>query len=570
MRVLLLTKSFNSLAQRLYVDLARDGHELSVEFDIADAVTEEACELFRPDVIVAPFLKRKIPDAVWQRIPCLIVHPGPPGDRGPSSLDWAVLEGVAEWGVTVLRATGDYDAGPVYAHESFAMREARKGSLYRFEVTEAASLAVRAALQRVARGGNPAACTPHGGSRGWRPLMPEETRTVDWERDDAPTVLRKIASADGAPGALATIAGRRVRLFDAHPCIARVEGRPGSVAAVANGALLVRASDRAVWIGHVRPLEGDQPFKLPAAVALASEIECVTVRMDEGYDEIRYEEADGVGWLHFDFYNGAMGTNHCLRLLEAFREATARPTRAIVLAGGTDFWSNGIHLNLIEAARSPADESWRNINAMDDLAHALVTTTSHFTIAALRGNAGAGGAFLALAADAVWARDGVLLNPHYKNMGNLYGSEFWTYLLPRRVGGAGARALMGSRLPIAAREATACGLADACIEGPPERFFEAVHRLASGELRAARLRERLAAKRETRLRDEAAKSLDRYREEELARMHRNFYGFDPSYHYARSHFVHKVPHAWTPRHLARHREAASCFGRSVSNGTDWS
>jgi len=37
-------------------------------------------------------------------------------------------------------------------------------------------------------------------------------------------------------------------------------------------------------------------------------------------------------------------------------------------------------------------------------------------------------------------------------------------------------------------------------------------------------------------------------------MHRNFYGFDPSYHVARYHFVHKLPHAFTPRHLALHRE----------------
>ena len=40
---------------------------------------------------------------------------------------------------------------------------------------------------------------------------------------------------------------------------------------------------------------------------------------------------------------------------------------------------------------------------------------------------------LALAADQVWAHQGVVLNPHYKNMGNLYGSEYWTCLLPRRV-----------------------------------------------------------------------------------------------------------------------------------------
>jgi putative two-component system protein, hydrogenase maturation factor HypX/HoxX len=43
------------------------------------------------------------------------------------------------------------------------------------------------------------------------------------------------------------------------------------------------------------------------------------------------------------------------------------------------------------------------------------------------------------------------------------------------------------------------------------------------------------------------------RAEELDRMRRNVYGFDPSYHVARHHFVHHKPHAWTPRHLALHR-----------------
>jgi putative two-component system hydrogenase maturation factor HypX/HoxX len=38
------------------------------------------------------------------------------------------------------------------------------------------------------------------------------------------------------------------------------------------------------------------------------------------------------------------------------------------------------------------------------------------------------------------------------------------------------------------------------------------------------------------------------------RLQRNFYGFDPSYHVARFHFVHKTPNSWTPRHLAIHRD----------------
>lgn len=49
MRILLLAHSFNSLSQRLYAELERDGHELSVELDIHDRVTAEAVELFRPE-----------------------------------------------------------------------------------------------------------------------------------------------------------------------------------------------------------------------------------------------------------------------------------------------------------------------------------------------------------------------------------------------------------------------------------------------------------------------------------------------------------------------------------------
>ncbi len=148
MKVLFLTHAFNALAQRLQVELAAAGHEVAIEFDVNDEVTREAVALARPDVIVAPFLKRAIPEDIWSATPCLIVHPGPPGDRGPSSLDWAIQEGEKEWGVTVLQAVAEMDAGPVWAHAKFPMRLAPKSSLYRREVTEAAVACVLEALDK--------------------------------------------------------------------------------------------------------------------------------------------------------------------------------------------------------------------------------------------------------------------------------------------------------------------------------------------------------------------------------------------------------------------------------------
>ena len=90
MRILLLTHSFNSLAQKLYTVLEDLGHDISVEFDIHDSITIEAVNLFKPEIIIAPYLRRKIPKEITLKVLCWIIHPGPPGDRGPSALDWAI------------------------------------------------------------------------------------------------------------------------------------------------------------------------------------------------------------------------------------------------------------------------------------------------------------------------------------------------------------------------------------------------------------------------------------------------------------------------------------------------
>jgi putative two-component system hydrogenase maturation factor HypX/HoxX len=562
MRILLLVHSFNSLSQRLYVELARDGHDLSLELDIHEEVTRQAVDLFLPEVILAPFLKRAIPASIWQRYVSLIVHPGPPGDRGPAALDWAILRGVADWGVTVLQATAELDAGPVWASASFPMRVARKSSLYRNEVTEAAVNAVRSALARIAAGVGPLFSAHGRFKHGWQPPLRQAQRAIDWSQDDTATVLRKIHSADGFPGVEDVLFDRRFRLFDAHPerCLA---GRAGMLIARRGEAICRATRNGAVWIGQLQPVdERQRGFKRPAVTVLG-ELAASLPRSDDepietgapDYGEIRYRERGAIGYLQFDFYNGALSSEQSQRLRAAYARARQRPTRVIVLLGGADFWSNGMHLHCIEGAASPADASWDNINHINDLACDILSTDTHLTIAALQGSAAAGGVFLALAADCVLARRGIVLNPHYRNMGNLYGSEYWTYTLPRRVGAQTAQSIMAGRLPLGTAEACALGLIDDHA-GPDVGAF-----LTLVESRAARLAEddrftgALSEKRARRVRDEALRPLADYRAEELARMRMNFYGFDPSYHIARFRFVSRTPHAWTPLHLARHRRA---------------
>ncbi len=557
MRILLLAQCFNSLTQRIFVELEARGHEVSVELDINDAVTMEAVALFNPDVIVAPFLKRAIPDAVWRHRLCLIVHPGIRGDRGPSALDWAILDGCERWGVTVIEATAEMDAGPVWGGAEFPMRWATKSSLYRNEVTEAATRGLLAALARYERGSGP--LPPEGAAARLgapRPACRQADRAIDWRRDDTRTVLRKIASADGSPGVRDLLLGCEVYLHDAHPAPG-LAGAPGALIATSGPAVARATVDGAVWIGRMRDRGSAHPFKLPATAVLGAALAGlpeIARDSEQGYREIAYAEQNGVGYLHFFFLNGAMGSEACERLLAAYREATRRPTKVIMLMGGPDFWSNGMDLNVIEAAHSTADESWRNINAIDDLAEAIIRTESHLTVAALQGNAGAGGVFLARAADAVWLRQGVILSPHYKDMGNLFGSELWTYLLPRHAGAENAERIMAARLPMGSQEAVGLGLADARFGETAVDFLGEVRARAEALAAAPDWAARLAAKQGQRAADESRKPLSAYRGEELAHMRTNFYGFDPSYHVARYNFVCRVPKSRTPVTIARHRD----------------
>jgi putative two-component system hydrogenase maturation factor HypX/HoxX len=579
MRILFLTTAHNSLSQRLWIELGDLGHEIRVcvaatgEAMIA-AVTREA-----PDLIIAPMLKIAIPEEVWSRHLCLIVHPGIKGDRGSSSLDWAITNREKIWGVTILEAADEFDAGRIWASHEFALEAdpPAKSSLYRRQVTEAALRGVLEAITRIESGAfrsgswqpqklSDVSSQGSPSLRGClRPPMRQADRAIDWMHDSTALIVRKIRAADSAPGVLGTLLGKTCFLYGAHE-EERLNGPPGKVLARRDGAICIGTIDGAVWISHLKakaeaqgvislaqPRIGDaEPYpvagiKLPAAQVLGSLLRGVPeapLPIDAPADhrtfrEIVYTEEDQAGYLSFDFYNGAMSTSQCYRLRDAFLHARSRPTRVIVLLGGADFWSNGIDLNAIEASVDPAAESWRNINAIDDLIFEILTTMSHFVIAGLRGNAGAGGAMLALAADHIHARSGVVLNPHYRSMGDLYGSEYWTYTLPRRVGWRRALELTLSCKPIGTRAARDMGFLDDAF-GEDAGAFEAELRERARRLaRDPEFRLMLRKKHERRLDDEYFKSLATYRAEELQRMRVNFFGPDLAYHQARRNFVFK-------------------------------
>ncbi|GAA0920198.1 hydrogenase maturation protein [Pseudonocardia zijingensis] len=548
MRILLLCSSFNGLTQRVWTDLRSDGHDVVQRTAESDDAMRRAVAAVNPDLILCPFLKERIPDDIWSSRPTVIIHPGPEGDRGPSSLDWAISGAEPGWGVTALSAVTEMDAGPIWATREFPLpaEPPRKSALYAGPVTEAASALAREVVAKVSDPRfrpRPLDYSRPGVRGRLRPTMRQVDRAFSWS-DPTDEVLRRIRAADGSPGVRTELAGLPVSVFDAHRGPA-TPGEPGTIALRRHGAVLVRTGDGALWIGHLRRI-GDGPrIKLPATTVLRDRLAGVPESLEPlgppgaGYREITYHRQGPVGVVGFDFYNGAMSTAQCHRLAAALRAAAAQDTSVLVLHGG-QFFSNGIHLNVIEARPDAAAEAWRNINAINDVCREIITCTHQLVVAAVGGNAGAGGVMMGLGADQVLLRSGVVLNPHYRTMG-LTGSEYWTYTLPRRVGTAEARRLTEDCLPIGAAEATAIGLADAVLPGSPDEFHAAVidhaFRLATSDELAGQL----AAKAAARAADERHRPLETYRIRELAEMSRDIFDDRLGFAAARHAFVTKQP-----------------------------
>jgi putative two-component system hydrogenase maturation factor HypX/HoxX len=395
----------------------------------------------------------------------------------------------------------------------------------------------------------------------WNRKTKIEDFAFDWQ-EETTEILRKIRAADSRPGALATIDGEKYLVFGAVN-EGKLGGIPGEILAKRNDVVCVATSDSAIWISQLQKNTPDS-IKLPATMVLNEKLKSVpenniSIFENPSYDtwqDIRFrldETEPRIGYLHFDFYNGAMSSSHCNRLREAFVEAK-KQADIIVLAGGRDLWSNGIHLNVIEASENPAEASWDNINAIDDLIKEIILTTDKYVIAALQGNAGAGGVSLALAADKILAREGIVLNPHTKNMG-LFGSEYWTYLLPKRIGYEKAERITQDCLPWGVQLLYEAGMIDGYYGQTPAEFMTFVKEEARKIARLSYFDKLLKAKKFQRIKDERNKPLEKYRKEELEKMRQNFFEDDWGYNERRHCFVHKIfrPDIHLPDNLYRAR-----------------
>jgi len=154
---------------------------------------------------------------------------------------------------------------------------------------------------------------------------------------------------------------------------------------------------------------------------------------------------------------------------------------------------------------------------------------------------------MGLACDYVVAKEGVVLNPHYKTLG-LSGSEYHTYTLPKRVGTKIAQELLDNCLPLSVTKAKSLGMIDEVFAS--EDYYESLHTFVKGKYDDDFIWGKQDYLEENRATIEALK------EKELEVMHPEFWDEQSDFHVLRQEFVYKVCPRETPKRLIHSKEKA--------------
>ncbi len=199
---------------------AAAAHGLRIVYseDLDDAGAALAADL-SPDLILSVFYRSLLPDSVLAaaKSAALNLHPSLlPAYRGRAPINWALVHGERETGITLHHMARRADAGDIVAQRAVPIApRATALSLY-LEIEQAGIELLREALPQVAAGTAPRIAQDESKASKVGRRRPEDGR-IDWSWPAARVDGLVRAVAPPWPGAFGTIGGQRVEIHAGEP-----------------------------------------------------------------------------------------------------------------------------------------------------------------------------------------------------------------------------------------------------------------------------------------------------------------------------------------------------------------
>jgi methionyl-tRNA formyltransferase len=214
------------------------------------------------DLGILAFVTVIVPERIIDlpRLGTICFHPSLlPRYRGGSAINWQILRGETEGGLTVFWTDAGIDTGPILLQKRVAIGpDDTTGSFYYEKIFPLGVDAIEESVRWIDEGRAPR--MPQDEARAsYDPLCRDEHVAIDWSRP-AGEVYDRVRGGDPQPGASSLCRGARMRFYDGRLDRSRAGLEPGRLVAIEDGKAVIGLSGGALRVGRMRI--GDSPKKL--------------------------------------------------------------------------------------------------------------------------------------------------------------------------------------------------------------------------------------------------------------------------------------------------------------------
>jgi methionyl-tRNA formyltransferase len=215
----------------------------------------DAWKALNADLCVMAFVTAILSEDVFAaaRLGAVQYHPSLlPLHRGSSAMNWAIINGDPETGLTIFWPDRGIDTGPVLLQKRCPIGpEETVGSLYFERLFPMGVDAIAEAVQLVDAGDPPRIVQDHALAT-YEPPCGDEHAAIRWH-EPAARIHALIRGCNPQPGAFTTFEGAPLRIFDCRLTGAQEPGMPGRVLRVDGEGFDVRLNGGVLRVLRVQP-----------------------------------------------------------------------------------------------------------------------------------------------------------------------------------------------------------------------------------------------------------------------------------------------------------------------------
>ena len=237
--------------------ISESAHALNVPvFEFKRLRDKEAITQFKtvqPELCIMAFVTDIVPMEMinYPILGTIQYHPSLlPLHRGPSSINWPIINGESTTGLTIFWPDNGLDTGPVLMQKTVEITTKETlGDLYFKKLFPLGVEAIIESVELVRSGKAPKIVQDESMAtyEGW---CKADDVQVKWEENTS-TVFNMIRGADPQPGANTTFNGTKLSLYDAAASSDNT-AIPGTVVSIGELGIQISTGDGAVNIGRVR------------------------------------------------------------------------------------------------------------------------------------------------------------------------------------------------------------------------------------------------------------------------------------------------------------------------------